>query len=431
MVEKQKDVVFADAREDLSRAVGEVFSHFGGAGELLAGRKEAWIKVNAVDLRACCYTAPAVVEAAVRELVAAGAQKVVVAENSTQGTVTRLVARATGLAAASRRAGAEFLCMDETPPSPVFLPGLSAHADVSLPARKALVDRKKDVFYLSIPKLKTHSMTTVTLGLKNQFGFLHHASRVADHNMNLHQKIADLYAVMRPDFTLVDGLFATNHGHFPARANAGECVVETGVVIGGENVLAVDAAAASFLGIEPMEVRHLALAAGEDPGAAAFDVVNRELYEQRAQKFTHHLLMRLPMDLRIIRGKERCCAEGCELNTLNAAELMHCDHGGRGGFTIIMGKGADPDEVARVQGPVHLAGTCAAEQWRDELSRRLGRRMVTASVGCNNLPDTIQALCRHMKVSPTSLAVVNPLRAVAALASARLHGSRARVPRLF
>ncbi len=426
-------VVFADARPGLGQAVDAVFARFPKALDLVRERGEAWVKVNAVDLRPYCYTDPAVVAEAVRVLKGAGAKRVVVVENSTQGNITRLVARATGLFKACREAGAEFLCLDESREAPVFLPGLSRFANISGAVYDALVENREKRFYLSIPRLKTHSMTTVTLSVKNQFGFFHHRSRVEDHNFLLHRKIADLFSLVSPDFVLVDGQTATNHGHYPARANVAESVVETGVILGGPDPLAVDAAGTAFLGIAPESVDHLRLAAQDRDGreAAEFTVENRPLFEERRQNFTDELLLRLPGDLVILKGRERCCREGCQNNTLSVAELVHCDFSGQGGFTIIMGRDADPEAVAALTGRVHLAGTCAAGQWQRDLESRLGTRNVTASVGCNNLPDTIRGLCRQMKVNPISLSSVNPVTALSALVTAKFKGSRAVIPRLL
>ena len=82
-----------------------------------------------------------------------------------------------------------------------------------------LIENGTENLYLSLPKLKTHSMSQVTLSIKNQFGLVHQRSRIADHNYRIHQKFADIYRVLRPDFVLIDGLIATNHGHYHNLSN--------------------------------------------------------------------------------------------------------------------------------------------------------------------------------------------------------------------
>jgi len=59
-------------------------------------------------------------------------------------------------------------------------------------------------------------MTTVTLALKNQFGFLYHYDRRRYHDRTtLHKIIAAIYDFIKPDLTIVDGEFAVVHGHYP------------------------------------------------------------------------------------------------------------------------------------------------------------------------------------------------------------------------
>jgi hypothetical protein len=53
-------------------------------------------------------------------------------------------------------------------------------------------------------------------------------------------------------------------------------------------------------------------------------------------------------------------------------ELLYRDCGGKGDFTILMGKGIDPAEVNRLKGRVHIAGSCAIQDYGLELQRRLG-----------------------------------------------------------
>jgi hypothetical protein len=41
---------------------------------------------------------------------------------------------------------------------------------------------------------------------------------------------------------------------------------------------------------------------------------------------------------------------GGRLNTEGTVELLYRDHGGKRGFTIIMGKGVDKQETAKIKG---------------------------------------------------------------------------------
>lgn len=430
----QNTVVFGDTARGLDAAVAEVFDRFGGADALIKSSGNVFVKINGVDHKKHAYTDPAVLGAVIRYFRGRGANTVYVLENCTQGNITRLVFRKTGMARVCRETGAVPVYLDETGAVPVYLEGLEAFADISEFVYTHLMENAADNLYVSVPKLKTHSMSGVTLSIKNQFGFVHQHSRIADHNFKLHQKFADIYRLVRPDFVLVDGLIATNHGHYVPEKFESECVVPLNCVIGGPSALAVDFTAARFLGFDPHAVAHLRLSAdtGIQPvDTEAIAIENRHIFDARRQKLTHGLLDRFPPELTILRGETRCCPEGCRGNTEALVEILHNDHSGRGDFTILMGKDIDPEAVANIRPPVHVAGSCAVSDYGPALVRRFGRKRVTFSPGCNNLAQTVYALCRHMKVKPLALAGMNPLSSLSGLAAARYSGSKALIPPLW
>ena len=82
-------------------------------------------------------------------------------------------------------------------------------------------------------------MATVTLGVKNQQAFPVDADRMDHHSHGtLHRRLAALYALIQPDFCIIEGLTATAHGHFPVTALLEECLLPTNVLIGGADALA-------------------------------------------------------------------------------------------------------------------------------------------------------------------------------------------------
>ncbi|MEM2393202.1 MAG: DUF362 domain-containing protein [Candidatus Bathyarchaeia archaeon] len=105
---------------------------------------------------------------------------------------------------------------------------------------------------ISVPKLKVHRLTTVTLGLKNMMGALAHKGRM--HNGHLSENIADLASVLKPSLTVIDGIIA-GEGH-ETSGNP----VEMNIVIAGVDPVAVDAVGAAVMGVSPQEVKHLVLA---------------------------------------------------------------------------------------------------------------------------------------------------------------------------
>jgi len=127
---------------------------------------------------------------------------------------------------------------------------------------------------ISVPKLKLHRLTTVTLGIKNMMGVL--ATKGSMHNGRLHANIADLASVLKPSLTVIDGIIA-GEGHETSRNP-----VKMDLVIAGTNPVAVDAVGAAVMGISPTEVKHLVLA--EKKGLGTCRLENIEVIWEPIEK---------------------------------------------------------------------------------------------------------------------------------------------------
>lgn len=416
------------AKEALLQAVEAVFTHYGGLPALLRGRTRALIKINAVDFRAETYISPAVLEAVIMALQKAGVKEIGVMENCTQGNFTRLVFAATGLDALCRRRGVRPLYLDESSTTVIELPGLNEKVRIPELIARELAGTQRDAFFLNLPKLKTHSMSIVTLGIKNLLGFMDQRDRMKEHNYNLHGRLAALGELFKPDFTLIDGLNAVYYGHYPPTALLDKCIAPLNLLIGGDDILAVDTVGARILGYSVDEVPHLQLARERITGCADLDQIEvaGDLSPYKT-KYPCHLYPSFPPDVKVIRGSERCCPEGCQNNTLTTLQFLYLDHGGKGGFTILMGKGFAPEDLGKVSGPLLLAGKCAIEETYAFFKNRSGREKIYLSPYCNDLASTIKALTRLMKVNPFSIVPVSPWKSFALLVAAKLRGSKARV----
>lgn len=414
---------------DPEAAVEETFDNFGGLESLLAGRQKALVKINAIDCRPEVYTSPAVLGAVLSVLRKHGVTDIGVIENCTQGNFTRLVFAATELGRVCRRHGARPVFLDEGPVEKAVLPGLASEVRFPRAVMRELTDdRRRGVFFLNLPKLKTHSMTVVTLGVKNLLGLMDQRDRMHEHNYNLHARLAALGVLFQPDFTLIDGSTAVFHGHYPPASVVHRCIDPLGILIGGQDMLAVDTVGARILGYSIEEVEHLRLSGKTGSGCSDLDKieVTGDL-SAYTKKYPYSLLPEMPPDVEIIRGEERCCAEGCDNNTRAVLQFLYLDQDGKGGFTILMGKGFNRTILEELRGPLLLAGQCAVDEAGEYLARRLKRKQIYSSPSCNDLASTIRALTRLMKVNPFKLVPLPALQSFRLLVTARLKGSRARV----
>jgi uncharacterized protein (DUF362 family) len=421
-------VAVVRAKEELERSFWELFEPFGGARDLLGGREEVFIKVNAVDFKPHCHTDPRAVHALVRLLRSEGAKRVFVMDNCTQGNFTRLVFRVSGLERATKEAGGIPLYLDEGRQDWIELPRMGYRVKVSRVVRERLMEGQDGCFYLNMPRLKTHSMAQVTLGVKNQLGLIRQKDRIRDHNHRLHLKLADIYSVIRPHFTLIEGLEALNHGHYSPEGLAGQCVEELGLFIGGEDTLAVDAVGCHVMGIDPRQVEHLRWAS--EFGLGCIDLEEIEVVgdlEPFRRNYTWELLPVYPPDVKILEGRERCCPEGCNLNTRMVLQMLYIDFGGRGGFTIVMGSGWEKEDLEGAGDRVLVVGDCAVSEAYPVLKRRVRGKGLRAVRGCNNLRGIIGGLASFMGVQPSRMVPLPFWQTATLLASALWHRTTARV----
>jgi uncharacterized protein (DUF362 family) len=438
------------------QAIGEVFEELGGRA-LLKSSRDVYIKPNAVDARPYTHTRPEVVRAVIEYFFDAGARNVHLFENATQANYTRIVFAANGYAQVCRETGARQVYLDEGDTEVFEFRGKKPvrgrdpqgyeRTTFQMPrfVAERLIRARGENLYVSLPKLKTHSMGVVTLGIKNQWGLPAHGCRRFDHNFNLHHKLVDLLEYVRPDVTLIEGVEGTIHGHYPATSLADRCVKPFRVLVGSRNVVAADLVGARIFGFEVADVPHLALAIERGYGGRvqgpedvvlsgdleSLDRVDLVGDMPAGGSYPFDLPDDLPSDLRLVRGAQRACREGCVNNPLSGIQVFHADHGGRGDFTFVFGKGHDPQTVDAIEGRVLVVGPCAVEEVSERLIERLGRRNVYLSRYCNDICAVTEALFHLMKVNPTELTYLGPVRSVYPYLMARLKRSNSRVPHLL
>jgi uncharacterized protein (DUF362 family) len=200
------------------------------------------------------------------------------------------VMRLLGVKDAVESAGGEVMGVEDAEKECAMVPGGKVLHFVDYPN----TIREADVF-IDIPALKTHTMTMVTLGIKNLQGILNEGDRYFGHRDDLDQHMVDITKVRRPDLTVVDGLIGMEG------MGAGEAgiPVPMGVVIAGEDVVSVDSISSMVMGIEnPLVVGTTRIAAHDGIGIAdpsRIEVVGEKI-EDVAKKFTLPINYTQPID---------------------------------------------------------------------------------------------------------------------------------------
>lgn len=435
-----------ELKREIRDRVGEIFDFFGGE-NLLKSSRDVYIKPNAVDAKPYAFTRPEILEAVIAYWKEKGARKVYVFENSTVCNLTRLVFEMTGYAKICRKTGAIPIYLDEDETEALQFSNDSSLPEgydsnrfrISKTVYEKLILRRNENLYINLPKLKTHSMGVVTLGIKNQWAFPCHEDRGFDHNFNLHSKLADVLSHITPDFTLIEGVEGSIYGHYNALALAlaDVCVRRFGILIGSDNVVAADIIGSRIFGYDIREVPHIQLAVRRglsggvrsmrdiglegDYNNASLDIIGDR--KKFGGKYPFDLYPDFPPDVQIVKGHGMACREGCVNNPLAVLQSIYKDCGGHGGWTLVMGKGFTKEDIARIRGRVLLAGHCAIEELYEDLKNKLGKRNVYCSGKCNDLRATTEAMCHLMKVNPMKLAPINPLKALYCIAQAKRNKS--------
>lgn len=122
-------------------------------------------------------------------------------------------------------------------------------------------------FFVNCPKFKAHPWTTVTFSVKSYIGIQDDRHRLIDHDHRLDEKIADLQYIIQPQFIAIDAI------------TAGEGRMLTpipfalGLIIMGNNQVAIDAVCSRIIGVDPASVPHIKLTADNGFGPLDLDQI--------------------------------------------------------------------------------------------------------------------------------------------------------------
>lgn len=241
-------------QSDLAAVLHETLSEF----SLPVQGKTVLLKPNFVgfDPQGMTNTHPAVVHAARETFLKLGAAAVYIGEGPALDRDTQAVIESIRL---REHLGAVSRIFVDLNVDDVQRVALRTHAsrlsELYLPKTVLGVD-----FLVTMPKLKTHHWAGVTLSLKNMFGVVPGSCYGWPKNIlhwaGIDRAILDINAALRPDFAIVDGIVGME-GNGPIQGISKTC----GLLIMGDDAVAVDATCARIMGLLPEKIEYLARAA--------------------------------------------------------------------------------------------------------------------------------------------------------------------------
>ncbi len=245
----------------------------------LTGLRSAWQHAHAPQLKGArivlkpnlvdfveglpTFTHPRVVQAMIQLAREQGAQKIVVADGTTFRRDPQAILDATGYTEMLARENVEFVDLNYD--DLVSIPLKGGYTKLkNLFVAQTILD--SDLF-ISMPKLKTHHWTQVSLSIKNLFGIVPGIKYGWPKNTLHIQGIPAFLAELADSLptracAVVDGIVGMENDG-PLFGNA----VPSGVIAVGTDLVAVDATCARVMGFDPARIDYLAFAGWAGIGA--------------------------------------------------------------------------------------------------------------------------------------------------------------------
>jgi len=251
--------------------------------------KRVVLKPNLVefDPKGLINTHPAVIAGAIEAFQLLGAREVIVAEGPGHRRDNEYLLTASGLLSVIKDHGVRYVDLNYDDLRPAKLRSRFTNLNqLYLPETLFNAD-----LLVSMPKLKTHHWAGVTLSLKNMFGVvpgsIYGWPKNILHWSGIDESILDINSTLpTPRFAIVDGIVGME-GNGPLQGEA----KHSGVLIIGDDPVAVDATSARLMRLEPRKIRYLEKA-GEFLGNIAYERI-----EQIGEK-----LERFEQDYRVIES---------------------------------------------------------------------------------------------------------------------------------
>jgi uncharacterized protein (DUF362 family) len=217
--------------------------------KVLKGWDRVLIKVNFITTRTWdsgATTDPVVVEAILQRLKDLSVETLVVESDATMTDATKAF-KSTGMAEMCDQNSVEWINLRHLKEK-VEIPVKDGETLKRITVPRIVTDSA----VISAAKLKTHSGTTVTLGMKNMFGLLPDKFKAKYHAQGISKVIVDINSVLKPTLTVVDG-FVGMEGSGPSQGDP----VQMDTIIAGADPVATDATAARIMGFDPHTIKHI------------------------------------------------------------------------------------------------------------------------------------------------------------------------------
>jgi len=246
--------------KDYHSTVFNVLGELGFAGRL-KNRKKIIIKPNLLqDTPPPCTTDVHCIEAITRFIQENNPDTKIMILEGSGGCSTKKAFRVLGYEALAEAYNLELLDVDDADTVLLKNPDALAYREIYLP--KILFES----YIISVPCLKDHSITGITLSFKNLIGLLPEKyygkywsyNRSDVHRVGVDKAILDLSNYINIDLCIIDGRIGQQGSHL---AGGRHCNPYKNVILGGYDALEVDRKGAEIMGHKWQDIKHLRMIA--------------------------------------------------------------------------------------------------------------------------------------------------------------------------
>ena len=242
-------------------ALQKILASIGGLDSLIHEGDKVLLKPNAcipADYKTGITTHPAIIANLTRWIKELGAIPIV-GDGPFIGYSSKEALELSGISKAAAAEGAKVV---------EFLPTENYEIRTKF-GRKLRVTRywKETDKIITLPTMKTHMLTLVSLGIKNLMGLVHcDDKRIVGHYVNPFELfLLDLLRTFKPTLNIIDGIIG-HEGNGPTGGNP----IVSNLLIASTNTTSADAVGSYLMGINPTSVKHIKLANQQGEGPLAF-----------------------------------------------------------------------------------------------------------------------------------------------------------------
>ena len=251
--------------EDTRKCVFEAIEELGGIGRFVKKKDKVLVKVNicgGVPDKKGTFTSIEVADALADLILSAGG-KPIFADADMIWVKFWPAAKDEGYVDWAEKKGVKLVNLSETE-----IVNFDFGPDSALGIEKVSKELIEADVIISVPAMKTHLLTGVTLAMKNMYGTFPDIDKAKFHKKGIEETILEVNSAFTPNLVIIDG---SEGGEAIGPLSATPVNFQT--IIASNDVVMADSVASRLIGYDPMEIVHIKIGQETGLGSASSDPI--------------------------------------------------------------------------------------------------------------------------------------------------------------